>query len=273
MKQEYEETQFKQSIEDLYVELPQCNISSDAMFPKRVQRIVAREKSLEETIEKMKAEHEACIEEIEVECKDRIVDLDTKAPRMPPMEHEAQVVKLEGCGETIDSRLVEMQELLNEATHTWTTMEEIDGLVEVHTLLQKNQQKFDELIVTRKDFFALECMMEMKESTKLQTKMQKLQAKEVEFMQTLQPWQEQVSEIIVQINVKLIEFKVMQTIVVILLDEQPTTKLITATRESVVQMTQELVALTTSYTKINIEIWNAMKLPKDDEGGSVMSHK
>ena len=64
-------------------------------------------------------------------------------------------------------------------------MEEIDGLVKVCTSLQKNHEKFDELIASTKDLSTLEHMMKMKESTKLQTELQKLWAKEVEFMWTL----------------------------------------------------------------------------------------
>lgn len=57
VKQEYEESQLKQLIEDLCMELPQCNISSEAPLSQKVKIIVAREKDLEEAIEKMNAEH------------------------------------------------------------------------------------------------------------------------------------------------------------------------------------------------------------------------
>ena len=58
-----------------------------------------------------------------------------------------------------------------------------------------------------------------------------------------------------------------------LLDEQLTTELVTATRESVAQMNLDLASLTASYTKINIEIRNTVNPPKDVEGGLGMSHK
>ena len=72
---------------------------------------------------------------------------------------------------------------------------------------------------------------------------------------------------------KFKEFEVVQMIVVSFLDEHLTVKLITTTRERIEQMNQDLTALTASYTKINTEIWNAVKLLKDDEGGSGMTHK
>ena len=58
-----------------------------------------------------------------------------------------------------------------------------------------------------------------------------------------------------------------------LLEEQPTAKLITATKESIEQMTQELAALMTSYTKVHIEICNVVKPPKAGKVGLRMSHK
>ena len=92
-------------------------------------------------------------------------------------------------------------------------------------------------------------------------------------MQTLQPWREQVSEITVKINMKLKEFKETQMIVASLLDEQLTAELITATRESIDQMTQDLATLMVSYMKINTKIWNIVQQTKDDEDGLGMSHK
>ena len=78
MKKEYEEIQMKQTIEDLYTELPQCNISSDASLSQKVKIIVARAKDLEEIIKKMDVEH-----------KDRIIELEARVPRMPLEEREA----------------------------------------------------------------------------------------------------------------------------------------------------------------------------------------
>ena len=67
-------------------------------------------------------------------------------------------------------------------------MEEVDGLIKVGTSLQKKQQKFDELTTTMKDLSVLEHMLKMKESTMLQTKLQNLRAKEVEYLENLLPW-------------------------------------------------------------------------------------
>ena len=62
------------------MELPQCNIQPEALLSQKVKIIVAWVKDLEETIEKMDAEH-----------KDHIPELEAQAPRMPLEEHEARV--------------------------------------------------------------------------------------------------------------------------------------------------------------------------------------
>ena len=64
-------------IKDLCVELPQCNIQLETPLLQKVKIIAARAKDLEETIERMDAEHKA-----------RIVELEAKAPRTPPEECE-----------------------------------------------------------------------------------------------------------------------------------------------------------------------------------------
>ena len=57
--------------------------------------------------------------------------------------------------------------MLNEASHTWTTMEDINGLVEVREALQKTQRELDALTGTMKDLLPIERMLKMGETTKL----------------------------------------------------------------------------------------------------------
>lgn len=105
-------------------------------------------------------------------------------------------------------------------------MEDIDGLIEVHKALQKNQKELYELIVTMKDLIPLQHKLKMGESKRLQTELQKIRAKEAEYLQTLQPWQEKVSKNAIKINMKPTKFKATQMTVVILLKEQPTVDLV-----------------------------------------------
>ena len=88
----------------------------------------------------------------------------------------------------IEIHLAETHKLLDEATNTWKTMEDIDGLIEVREALQRNQKELDELTTTMKDLTPLQRMLQMGESKKLQTELQQLRTKEAEYLKTLQPW-------------------------------------------------------------------------------------
>lgn len=78
----------------------------------------------------------------------------------------------------ITLRLAETQKLMDDATTTWITMEDIDYLVEVRATLQKNQKELDEVMATMKDLVPQQRMLKMGESKRLQTKLQQLRAKE-----------------------------------------------------------------------------------------------
>ena len=72
---------------------------------------------------------------MDAEHKPHNAKMEARTPRMPPEVREAQVEELKGCAEIVETRVTEAQQLLNEASHTWTTMEDIDGLVEVRKAL------------------------------------------------------------------------------------------------------------------------------------------
>lgn len=110
----------------------------------KVKIITAKAKDLQEIIEKMDAEHKACITESKA-----------KEKETHPEEHKARVVELQGYATTIALRLAETQKLLDNSTTTWTIMEDIDDLVEVCVALQKNQKESDEVMITMKDLAPL----------------------------------------------------------------------------------------------------------------------
>lgn len=139
-QKEHEESKLKQVIKYLCAEIPQCNFQPETPLLQKVKRITASAKDLEGKIEKMDVEHKA-----------HIVELEAKELRTPPEEHEARVAKLQGYATMIALHLAETQKLLDEATTTWTTMEDIDDLVEVCVALQKNQKELDEVMAKMKD--------------------------------------------------------------------------------------------------------------------------
>lgn len=260
--EQYNASVMEKTIDDLCVEFPHCNISSNAALPQKVKIIVARAKDLEDTIENMDAKH-----------KVHIAELEARTLGTPLTIREAWVQDLRGYAEMVETHIAEAQQLLNDASQAWTNMDDINGLVEVRAALQKMQREIDGLIGTMKDLLLIERMLKMGKMTKLQAEMQKLRAEEACYTKTLQPWQEKVSAIVVGVNEKLLQARRMHTIVTSLLEEQPTADLVNATRERIDQITQEIAELCTNFNKMNNEMWDIVHPLKAGACGSGMSHK
>ena len=111
---------------------------------------------------------------MEEEYKAYITELEAKEPVTPPKEHEARIIELKGFAATIELRLAETQNLLDDTTSTWKTMEDLDNLVEVHVALQKKQRELDEVAAMMKDLALLQRMLKMRENKRLQTELKQL---------------------------------------------------------------------------------------------------
>ena len=116
----YNANQLEKTINDLCAEFSHCNIPVDVALPQKVKIIVSRAKDLEEKIEKMGAEHKA-----------RIIELEVRTLGVPPAKREARTQELKGYADMVEVHIEEAQKLINDASETWTNMEDIDGLVKV----------------------------------------------------------------------------------------------------------------------------------------------
>ena len=72
VKEQYKATKLEKVINDVCVEFPQCYIPTNTTLPQKVRILVSKAKDVEETIDKMVAEHKACI-----------MKLEAKTPGMP----------------------------------------------------------------------------------------------------------------------------------------------------------------------------------------------
>ena len=73
---------------------------------------------------------------------------------------------------------------------------------------------------------------------------QTLRAKEIEVLKQLQPWQDEVSDMVLSIESKLMEYKNTQQTITLLLEEPTTADVIEAAQESAAQIIQEVATLT-----------------------------
>lgn len=106
--------------------------------------------------------------------------------------------------------------------------------------------------------------------------MQMLHKDEARYLKTNQLWQDEVSQIALQVNEKIKDFKATQTIVMSLLEEPTTTELVDTTKECVDQLEKDLVGLQDKFTSFKKKIMDMhdseKKSMKKTIGDSGMSH-
>ena len=79
----------------------------------KVRRVADRAKALEETVTKMEEDHKA-----------QIVELKVRAPSTPQEDKEARAEAFRLMVTQMKSRIDDTQSLLDEATKTWSELEE-----------------------------------------------------------------------------------------------------------------------------------------------------
>ena len=89
----------------------------------------------------------------------------------------------------------------------------------------------------------------------------------------MQPWQEEVLEIALKIDVKISEFKATQTTVASLLEAPVTAKLVDTARECVNQIDIDLAELKTGLNQFTAMVKKVLKESKTTRSGSRTSHK
>ena len=83
--------------------------------------VASHTKELERYIEKMDAEHQK-----------RIVELEARYPSTPPEEREARVVQLKAAAEQMEIQVTACQTLLEKTTTMWAQMDDIPVVVDTH---------------------------------------------------------------------------------------------------------------------------------------------
>lgn len=125
-------------------EKPQCHIDPEAPLLQKVKVIVGWAKNLEEKVEKMDAEYKA-----------RIMELESREPVAPPEQRKARIEELKTASAMIALWLEDVHKLLNDATTTWTAMEEIMDLVTIRKQVQRTQWDLEAVTAVMKDLSPL----------------------------------------------------------------------------------------------------------------------
>lgn len=123
-----------------------------------------------------------------------------------------------------------------------------------------------------KDLPPLHRMLKMGENKKLQGEFQKLRTREEEYLKTVQPWKEEVSEIALKIDAKISDFKATQNIVASFLEAFVTTELVDTVRECVDQIESDPAELKSSLAQFTTKVKKILNETKI-ASGSETSHK
>ena len=136
------------------------------------------------------------------------------------------------------------QTLLERTTATWACMEDIPTIVDTHRKIQGAQEKLTIINEEIAGLTPLQKLVRLKETRHLQEDIQALRAKEIEVLKQLQPSQDEVLDMALNIESILMEYKNTQQTITSLLEEPATSDVVEAAQESVAQIIQEVVVLT-----------------------------
>ena len=139
------------------------------------------------------------------------------------------------------------QTLLEKTTAMWAHMEDIPAIVDTRREIQGAQEKLTRINEEIAALTPLQKLVRLKETRHLQEDIQALRAKEIEVLKQLQPWQDEVSDMALNIESKLKEYKNMQQTITSLLEEPTMADVVEAAQESAAQIIQEVATLTQNY--------------------------
>ena len=161
---EEREQDLSQVLQSIAVELPQCNIEFALPVSQKLRRVVDRAKALGETVarmdeevEKMKADHEVQITELEA----RVWDTSQT-------DQKVRAESLRLTTEQMQYRIDEAQLVITDATNTWAELDELLEKVEIQQSIQQIENTATVMKVEIKGLAALQKMRKTKEMNCLQ---------------------------------------------------------------------------------------------------------
>ena len=103
-------------------------------------------------------------------------------------------------------RIDDAESLLADATKTWSKLEELADRLELQQSIQNIENVVAAMKEEVKSLGALAKMKKMTEMNHLQSEVQRLREKEIQFYNLLQPYQEQIAELVDAVEQKVKEF-------------------------------------------------------------------
>ena len=161
----------------------------------KVRRIADRAKALKEIVVKMEEDHKA-----------QIVELEARAPGTPEVDKEAREQAFRLTSTHMKCHIDDAESFLADATKTWSDLEELLDRLDLQQSIQNIENVIAKIKEEVKSLGALAKMKNMTEMNHLQQETQRLREKEIQFNNLLQPYQEQIAELVDAVEQKVKEF-------------------------------------------------------------------
>ena len=158
-----EEAEQEQAIATIYAELPNCPIDQSTPLAQKFKIVASCTKELERYIEKMDAEHQR-----------RIVELEARQSSMPPEERKARAVQMKAIAEQMEIQVTACQTLLEKTTVMQAQMEDIPTVVDIRRDIQGAQEKLTKINEEIGALTPLQKLVRLKETRHLQEDIQTL---------------------------------------------------------------------------------------------------
>ena len=168
----------------------------EASILDNVQKVVVHAQALAIRMDMVEAEYKANIAELE--------------KRDPSEQLKANAEEISG---KIEQQIKETTQLLETTTSFWMDIEQIETIAEVRAEIHQAKADIVKLKIEMEGLTPMQRMIKSGESKRLQIQLQMLWEEETEFLQVTQPWQDEMADLALQVETKLVEFWETQTAV------------------------------------------------------------
>ena len=143
---------------------------------------------------------------MEEDHKAQIAELEARALGTPEVDKEARAQAFRITSTHMKCRIDDAQSLLANATKTWSELEELPDRLDLQQSIQNMENAVAAMKEEVKSLGSLAKMKKMKKMNRLQKEAQRLREKEIQFNNMLQPYQEQIVELVDAVEQKVKEF-------------------------------------------------------------------
>ena len=173
----------------------------------------------------------------------------------------------------MQSRIDEARLVLTDATNTWDELDEMSEKIKIQQSIQQIENTATAMKEEIKGLEALQKMRKTREMNSLQQEAQQLRTKEMHINDLLQPYQEQIVEIVDTVEQKMKEFTTTRENTDATEDASISQALLDSAQESVEVMQKEVTGLRERLQRASQEAKAKLQQENPAGGGSRTSHK